>query len=187
MKVVIFDTETDGLIANSAIPIHKQPRIVELFALVLEQKGEGASAKFKTVSEYERLFDTERPIPPDTIRITGITQETIREARALPFREHRLEVAQLFEGADRIVAHNLSFDKSMVDNELERAGLGRLLKWPERVCTVEATEHYFGFRLNLTLLYKTLFDEVFKDAHRARTDVEALARCYCELVKRGDI
>ncbi len=183
MKVVIFDTETDGLIANSAIPLFKQPRCVELFAITLEQAGEGPAAVFSEVSVYEQMFNTGRALPEVITGITGITPEMMADKP--PFSAHSDEVLNLIQGADRVVAHNLSYDKSIINFEMDRAGLGRPLKWPETICTVEATEYFFGFRLNLKLLHKTLFDEEFADAHRAENDVRALVRVYQELVRRN--
>lgn len=181
MKVVLFDTETDSLMSNSAISINKQPRVIELFALTLDQKGEGAKAKFKELSSYSQLFSTGREIPEDVQKITGISNEMI--ANAPPFRMYAKEVAGYMESGDRVVAHNLSFDTSIIDFEMQRAG-SPPVAWREKICTVEATEYFFGFRLSLTMLHKTLFNEDFPSAHRAEADVRAMARCYMELVKR---
>lgn len=182
MKVVIFDTETDGLISNSAVPLFKQPRIVELYAVTLYQEGTGPQARFTELSVYDCMFNTERALPEKITEITSITPEMIKDKK--PFLHQRDAITKIIEGADRVVAHNLSYDAAIVNWEVERAGLGRLIKWPEKVCTVEATEYFFGFRLNQKALYKTLFDEEFADAHRAENDVRALTRCYCELVRR---
>lgn len=180
-RVIVFDTETDSLIANTAVSINKQPRIIELFAQILEQKGEGKRAKFKELGRYSQLFSIGKPIPQEVVNITGIKDADL--IGAPPFREKAAEVAELMQSADRVVAHNLSYDLTVTDFEMARCSLPRI-KWPERICTVEATEYFFGYRLNLTTLYKTLFDETFADAHRAEADVMALSRCYQELVKR---
>lgn len=181
MRVVVFDTETDSLIANTAVSINKQPRIIELFAQVLEQKGDGPRAKFKELGRYSQLFSIGKPIPEEVVKITGIQDSDL--IGAPPFREKAEEIAALMQGADRVVAHNLSYDLAVTDFEMQRCNLPRL-RWPERICTVEATEYFNGYRLNLTALYKELFNEAFADAHRAEADVMALSRCYQELVKR---
>ena len=51
------------------------------------------------------------------------------------------------------------------------------------VCTVELTEHKKGYRLKLSDLHEHLFGEDFKEAHDARADADALARCYVALLK----
>jgi DNA polymerase III epsilon subunit-like protein len=186
MKVLIFDTETDGLIANSAVPLVKQPRIIEMFALTLEQVGEGEAVTFDELAAFQAMFNTERVVPEKITEITGITAADIADKPT--FRTHSDEVVKLIESVDRVVAHNLSFDASLVEWELERAGLlTRPVRWPEKVCTVEATEYFHGYRLSMKALYKELFGEEFEDAHRAEPDARALTRCYCELVKRGVI
>jgi DNA polymerase-3 subunit alpha len=73
----------------------------------------------------------------------------------------------------------------MINNEMRRLGL--TVAWPRVICTVEETEHLKGHRLKLSDLYELLFGEKFANAHDAKADVEALAKCYFELVKRGEI
>jgi DNA polymerase III epsilon subunit-like protein len=90
---------------------------------------------------------------------------------------------KFIEGHDEVVAHNLSYDKSMVDCEMKRAGL--TVDWPELICTVEATEHIKGHRLNLTSLHELLMGEAFSGAHRAEADVRALANCFRALRETG--
>jgi hypothetical protein len=73
----------------------------------------------------------------------------------------------------------------MVEIEMQRHGCDII--WPEKICTVEMTEHMDGFRLSLTALHEKLFGEAFKGSHRASADVHAMKRCYSELIKRGEI
>jgi DNA polymerase-3 subunit alpha len=77
----------------------------------------------------------------------------------------------------------------MLSLEFRRLGmLEEVIKWPViRICTVEQTEWYKGYRLSLTALYEELFGEPFPDAHRARVDVQALTRVFLELRKREEI
>lgn len=94
------------------------------------------------------------------------------------------KLADFFHGSDRMVAHNLPFDRSMIANELLR--LGKLLHFPwpmSHVCTVEKTLHIEQRRMSLTKLHEHLFGKGFQDAHRTKGDVEALTRCYLELCK----
>ena len=91
----------------------------------------------------------------------------------------------MIEGADEVVAHNLAFDKAMLDFEFMR--LDTELKWPAMICTVEATRHLKGHRLNLMALYEMLFSERFTEAHRAENDVRALARCFLKLRENGAV
>jgi len=178
VKAVLFDTETTDLITTTARALDKQPRIIEFYACLIDP------AKPKVLGEIEFLCDPGQPLREETTKITGITQADLKGKA--PFKEHLPKVQALFSKADVVVAHNLSYDFSMVNFETERAG--KLFKWPARkLCTVEMTEHLKGYRLSLTNLHELLFDKPFDGAHRAKQDVEALVRCYRELLTRGEI
>jgi DNA polymerase-3 subunit epsilon len=176
-RTLVFDTETTGLIENSLIREQHQPRIIEFFGNVVNEKGD-------VVEELEFFVDPGIPIPPIITKITGINAETLRNAKS--FGEHAESVQNMLCSCDSAVAHNFSFDCLMIDNEMKRLGLET--KWPETcVCTVEQTEWFNGYRLNLQALHEHLFDEQFESAHRARNDVNALTRCFNELRERGEI
>ena len=165
-RTLIFDTETTGLIDNTLIREQHQPRIIEFFGQVINGKG-------KPIEELEFFADPGMPIPPIITKITGIHAQTLKGAK--PFNEHADAVIKLIESCDRVVAHNMSYDHMITEFELRRLGLE--VDWPEMMCTVEQTEWFKGHRLNLQGLHEHLFGQGFDDAHRARTDVEALTRC----------
>jgi DNA polymerase III epsilon subunit-like protein len=177
MKTFVFDTETTDLVKNRLLPLERQPRIIEFFGLMLDNEG-------KELSAHHFLIDPERKLSEETRRITGI-QESDLVGKPSFSSEPRLaqEIKSLIESADEVVAHNLSFDKSMVDIEMKRLNLS--LRWPRLICTVEATEHIKGFRLSLSSLHELLFGEAFTGAHRAENDVRALARCFVQLRATG--
>jgi DNA polymerase III epsilon subunit-like protein len=177
MRTIIFDTETTGLIKNSVAALNLQPHIIEFYGCVLGDDME-------IVDELEFICDPGIKIEKIITKITGFKQSDLDGQ--IKFKEKAEEVVELIESCDRVVAHNLSYDMSLVDLEMKR--LKRAIAWPEsRICTVEATEWYKGHRLNLASLYELLFEETFPGAHRAKNDVMALKRCYEELVKRGDV
>lgn len=180
MLVTLFDTETTDLIENSARRLEKQPRIIELFALTLQQTGEGPDAIFKEVDVWQSLFHPGILISEKITQITSITNEMV--AGAPKFSDHSKEIMSYFARAHRVVAHNVSYDCDMVDTELKRCS--KTLVWPEKICTVEQTEYIKGHRMSLTALHEHLFGEPFSGAHRAEPDVRATAKCYIELVKR---
>lgn len=178
--MIIFDTETTGLIQNTLLPLKQQPRIIELYALKLDP------VTLEPVDELEQLFNPGHPLDEDITRITGLKDEDLRDAPS--WAQVQPKVVDFFFGARRMVAHNLSFDRDMLAFELRRTDSLMRFPWPpEHVCTVEATEHLKGFRMSLSDLHTHLFGEGFPQAHRARTDVNALRRCYVELVKTGVI
>lgn len=184
MNVLVFDTETDGLIINSAAQV--QPRIVEIFCLPIEQNGVG---DFVERTPYHSLVNPERLVKDEIIRIHNINNDMLQDAPTFAAVGQR--VVELIDWADRLVAHNCMFDVDILDMEFKRVGIVKRM-WPELFCTVEQTEHWFQKRLSLGTnrkgqpgLYQILFNEDFKDAHRAEADVRALARCYQECERKG--
>jgi DNA polymerase III alpha subunit (gram-positive type) len=178
MKAFIFDTETTDLIINHSMPLAKQPEVIEFYGHSIDL----ATGEVGTI--IDRLFKPSKPIGEKTTQITSITNEMLE--RAPLFATYASAIQTALETAEAVIAHNLSFDKEMLDIEMERLGLS--IAWPAAMLsTVEQTIHYKGFRLSLSDLHMLLFGEKFEGAHRARVDVEALTRCAVELFKRGDL
>jgi len=162
---------------NSAVSVKRQPKIIELCMIMFNDRG-------KEVMRVDGLVNPGEEITPKITEITKITNEDL-EGKP-PFREAAPFVINIISKANIVVAHNLSFDMSMIDNELKR--LDMKATWPKRrICTVEQTKHLKGFNLNLGSLHEYLFGAPHEKAHRAEGDVMALARCYFELRKRGEL
>jgi len=179
MITIIFDTETTGLIKPSANKIEDQPYITEIYCYKMEE-GNGM------IDSFESMFCPLVPISAEITKITGITQQMCDQAP--PFVKKWEELAEFFTGADRMVAHNLAFDRSMLANELVRIGKVLNFPWPrQHICTVEKSMKYEQRRLNLTRLHEYLFAKGFPNAHRAKNDVLPLVDCYNEMIRRGDI
>ena len=186
MRAVIFDTETTGLIKNRKVALHKLPEIIEFYGCYCDLKtGE-------IIQDYECLI---RPqyvskketrdvglveLPEVITKVTGLTANDLKDK--LVFEIQKFAIQELFQQADCIIAHNANFDKEMIDIEFER--LNEKIDWPQIICTIEQTMHLKGYRLKLSELYEFLFEEKFKDAHRAKNDVMALKKCCEELYKR---
>lgn len=185
MKTLLFDTETTGLSKNSVVRLEKQPHIIELFGISLLQSRPGGlqgNYCFEEIAVWQSLFSHHMKLSEEIVRITGITDDLIKDAPA--FRTKAAELKDFIESHDRVVGHNLTFDMDRVDQEMHRAGLSVI--WPaERMCTVEETEFVKGYRLSLTALHEHLFGEPFKNAHRAEGDVRAMLKCYTALIERG--
>jgi len=177
MKTLIFDTETTGLRLPRLASIKRQPFIIEYYGCVIDE------STGSIVSEIDELISVPVPITKEITKITGIAPDDLEGKPRFELVAPRIK--EQIESVDRVVAHNATFDRDMVDADMQRVGLS--VQWPEIVCTVEQTEWIKGHRLKLTDLHEYLFDDKFSGAHRAREDVAALVRCYCELRKRGDL
>lgn len=177
MKHLILDIESTNLVLNSLQPLSKQPRVIEIFGLMLNDS-------LKETGTFHSYVNPGVPIPPKVTEITGLKDEDV--ASAPKFEEIAEKFQKFVKKADVLVAHNLSHDVAIIDFEFKR--LGQKFIWPRRrTCTVEATEHLKGHRLNLSALHIELFGKGFEKAHSAEGDVRATARCYVELLKRGEL
>lgn len=180
MKAIIFDTETTGLLKPSANTLEAQPYITEIFCYKVEHDGSG---NIEIIGEFESLLKVPVPLSETITKITGLTDADLADQPT--FGEIFDNLALFFTGVDRIVAHNLSFDSSMLANECHRIGKVLKFPWPrEHVCTVEKSMHIEQRRMNLTNLHKHFFNEGFPDAHRAKNDVIPLLRVYKEMCKQ---
>jgi DNA polymerase III epsilon subunit-like protein len=186
---LIFDTETTGLIRCTAIPVIRQPRVIEFCGLLIEDDG-------TIIESLEFRCNPGIPIPNGASHINGIYDADVK---GLPsFYERIEEVLSIFERADSIVAHNLNYDATIIKFELERSKdklgleayqncISGMFNGKNIICTVENTLHMCGYRLSLTKLHELLFQAAFPESHRARGDVEALVKCYVELKRRGEL
>jgi len=175
-RIGLFDTETTDLVKNRLTALTRQPEIVAFYCGVYSPKG-------KLIDELDFKVKPKRPMTPENIAIHGITNEELADRPA--FSKFAKQVVTFMQSCDRVVAHNLSFDRDMVEIELERLALP--IKWPPGVCTVEQSQSITGLRFTLSNLHEHLFGKKFDEVHTAKADGAALARCYFELVKRGFI
>lgn len=175
MKVIVFDTETTGLVQPLSLPLDKQPEIIELFAIKYDLK------KDKKLGEVHYLFEPQKSISDVITKITGLSDKDVEGKPR--FGHHAKAISNYLQKADAVIAHNFKFDQSMIEFEMKRVGLA--VKWPRRICTVEQTMHIKHRRMKLNELHEYLFGESFSGAHRARADVEALLKCVKKLYKDG--
>lgn len=163
---VIFDTETTGLVNPATTDLAQQPYVIEFAGVYIAPNGD-------IVHKITTLFKPPIKLPEFITKITGITDEALADAK--PFD---CEVVSDFLSADSVttaVAHNFTFDQSMIEFEFARAG--KAIRWPKRkICTVEASMAVKGRRMKLDALHREFFGEGVVGAHRALADVEALAR-----------
>lgn len=105
-KFVVVDLETNG---NSP---RKGDRIIQFAAVVIENG--------KIVEEYSSLLNPLQPISPFIEELTGITDEMVESAPI--FEEIADKIVSLLEDA-YFVAHNVLFDLSFLNEELEQTGV----------------------------------------------------------------
>lgn len=191
MKAFLFDTETTGLIANHTVKLDLQPSVIEFYGCLADLKTGEIESDYNTfIKPPKPLSDKPNFGEKKTItQITGITNEMLLGAPS--FNDVASDIKRVLECAPVVIAHNMSFDREMIDIEFER--IHGKISWPHSLCTVEQTTHIAqtvrlptmrSSRFTLSNLHQYLFDEPFEGAHRARADVAALLRCCVELHKR---
>jgi len=129
---------------------------------------------------FESLVAVQQPLSCGIERLTGITQQMVDTApppaRTLP------ELAWLMQGRV-LVAHNAAFDRRVLEQAFERAGLD----WPAPpvMCTVSMARKFAPLirQRKLALLADALGIEVH-EVHRALPDAVTCAQILCGLLPR---
>ena len=168
MREVVFDTETTGLEPTNG------DRIVEVGCIELVNL-------LPTGREFQIYINPGRPVSEATVRITGITNETLR---GKPAFSHPDVVDRLMEflGEDPVVAHNAEFDRGFLNAELSRLGRPELPKERFIDTLVLAREHRPGSPASLDAVCKRFNISLEgRDLHGALLDAQLLARAYLEL------
>lgn len=154
-KYAIIDIETTGGMA-------KRDRITEVGIVIHD--GE------KVIDEYESLVNPGRSIPPNITRITGITNEMVRNAP--PFYEIAKKIVEMTEGAI-FVAHNVRFDYGFIRHAFDELGYTFSKR---QLCTVRLSRKAFPGLKSYSLgnLIKH-FNISVNARHRALDDAKATA------------
>lgn len=192
MNVLIFDTETTGFVLKGAEPAHPdQPDLVQLAALLCDDTG----------YEYASLSVVVKPgktISLGAAKAHGIT-ESVADMVGIPPAEALGTFKSLLQKADIIVAHNLSFDATVLLTAWERtfsSDFRNELKGKRAFCTMKAMtpickilhkspKHAKDWKWpKLEECVQFLFGEKLEGAHDALVDTRACARVYFELQRR---
>lgn len=165
--IIIFDTETTGLPQPDAVPLSRQPQVIEFGAVVVERG--------QCVLEVSELFDPQTKLPEVITKITGIVDADLAGKRT--FAQFLPELTELFRSADVLIAHNAQFDKTMLQLELARLKCEDF-PWPKRtVCTAQEFHVLMGYRPRLLDAYQYFTGNKLQQTHRALDDAQALFTC----------
>ena len=155
MRQVVLDTETTGLDAN-------KDRIIEL-ALLLVDVDVKTGLPLQVLEVYDELEDPGFPIPPDALRVTGITDAMVAGKRLDEAR-----IAELTAGVSLVIAHNARFDRGFIEKRLPAFAS---LPW---CCSVNEIDWVAQGRGSAKLEFLAHEMGWFYDAHRAEMDCHAL-------------
>lgn len=168
VREVVFDTETTGLDPKTG------DRIVELGCVELINH-------IPTGREFQIYVNPGRLVSEATIRITGITNEILRNK---PSFSHPDVVDRLMEflGEDPIVAHNAEFDRMFLNFELALLGRRELEKERFVDTLTLARLHRPGSPASLDAVCKRFGVSIEgRELHGALKDARLLSMVYLEL------
>jgi DNA polymerase III epsilon subunit-like protein len=175
--MIFADTETTGLLKPDAITLNLQPYIIELYAVKLTDDLE-------FVSEIDTLIKPPVQIPAHITKINGIDDGMVTGSPK--FINIYQQLVDMFLGETVIVGHNISFDLGMLYCELARHSYEFHFPWPQTwICTVEKAMPIENRRLRLSQLHEKATGKPHEGSHRAKSDVQAVIRCYSWLKEQG--
>lgn len=163
---VVVDVETTGA---------KTPpsRIMEV--------GAYRVSRGRIVAEFHSLVNPQIPIPPFIARLTGISDQMVREAPLFADIAH----AWLdFLDESVLVAHNAQFDVRFLNHEIARIFPGRRMI-NSYLCTVKLSRSVFPGLLNYRLhTVAEHFTIPILNRHRAADDARATAEIFIRMLAR---
>lgn len=165
MSIIIFDTETTGLLLPSSVPLNEQPRIIELGALKIDFSG-------NQLGMLSQLINPGVEIEPKITKITGIKNEDLIGRPS--FSEYLENLKIFFSDATMMICHNANFDVSMLKLELRRCECNDFNIPKNIICTVQEYYSSFGYRPSLKVLYQRHMRVPLQQTHRALDDAKAL-------------
>ena len=187
---IFFDTETTGIPENWSAPISQSdnwPRVVQLAWMLYDSEQRLIYKKSRIIKPDDFI------IPSEATSVHGITTEYAQE-HGMELKTVLEQFKEVASYADYIVAHNINYDANVLGAEFYRLDKNNPLSDHQQICTMTSSTDYcaipgnYGYKWpKLDELYYMLFEEYFDNAHDALADVEAMAKCFWELRKRGVI
>jgi DNA polymerase III epsilon subunit-like protein len=177
---LFLDTETTGVTPND--------HVVSICCAFYDPQGQSVSV-INTLIRPEGF-----EIPWEATSIHGITTErALEEGRELAETLDAINAEILLRSPGVLVGHNVNFDIAMVGREYSRKRRPDRISGMRAFCTMKGTANllrlpgkYGSYKWpKLDELHRFVFGIAHQGAHDARADVEACARCFFELKKRG--
>ena len=190
MTKLFLDTETTGLPKRrnaSYSDVDNWPRLVQLAWVTIDESG-------RELSAVEHIVKPDGfSIPSEASKIHGITTDMAKRS-GTGLLEVLVEFASAVERSSTVVAHNVDYDRPVLEAEFIRSGLQCFLGDKKLMCTKESSTEYcalpgpYGYKWpTLDELHHKLFNTPMGAAHNALVDVRACMKCYFELENRGVI
>jgi len=197
MKIIVFDTETTGLPEKGAKlnDLSKWPYIIQLSWLEINICPK---VSYNLENHYIKI-DKNVKLSEESIKIHGITRDKLEnEGKDLNLILKKL--LKSLTNTDYLVAHNLNFDKNMLNVECSRNNIDLnknisliefcTMKYGEQICNIKIIgkngKEFTKFP-KLNELYIKLFNENVENYHNAKVDIICCARCFMFMTNNGDL
>ena len=207
-RIMVFDVETTGLLPkrNVETPLESMPHILQLSFIIFDTVQFYICKKYNAYIKVPENVDISERIT----ELTGISRQTCEE-RGITMNEVLDEFYHAYLSCDCIIAHNLSFDKKMVQVEIERNYAAMEATHPhilhlfnhtfnrfhhiETYCTMMSSLHICNIMINskvdptkqykkfpkLAELYAQLFHSVPENLHNSLVDTLVCLRCFLKI------
>jgi DNA polymerase III epsilon subunit-like protein len=185
-RYMILDTETSGFGNSDAV-----------LQIAFQVYSEGGTLLHEGRQYFNHSYEYE--ISEGALKVNGLTKEFLATKGISGDANIKMALSNLgymIDRCDLFIAHNVSFDWRMLQNEWARYGLFQDTQHVKTTtfCTQNdpAIKAFVGARdknnnikaPKLAELHQKLFGEEFDGAHDALADVKATAKCFFELVAR---
>lgn len=177
LSFVCFDTETTG--------IDKFDKIIQLASIQVKR------GRIFKGGVFNRLINPERPIPPETTAVHGITDEMVKDAPTIQGVLEDFLSRHMNKNNGIIVAYNSKFDLNLLNNAIREYPFNPDItarnkntgdpikiiatKQPYKVLDpyilIQRIHPYLGARKKLSHQYQWLFCKQMDNAHDALADV----------------
>jgi DNA polymerase III alpha subunit (gram-positive type) len=189
--VLVFDTETTGLINKSLLPLQYKdlalhPYITQLSAVLYDVDNQKVKKVFNTYVKIPEHVE----IPEIVQQLTGITREKCDGG--MEIGEALDKFYKIYLKCNVIAAHNMWFDSKMIRLECMRNRFPNLINvFFENVstkpisCTMMKGMEFCGLNrfVKLSVLYELLFKEDANqfELHNSLVDTMVCLRCYLKI------
>jgi len=178
-RLVLFDTETTGLIFN-------RDEIIEFAAVVVEKQN----GEIVVTEEYDELIALSPGgfVPPMIENLTGISNADLKE-KGIPKTKLCSDIARMVAGNTLLLAYNAHFDLSFLFYLLLRDGDPTILKGKDKLdlLTVYKDRHSYPHKLCNAIEVYGLSGKVV-NSHRAVDDVLATVEIMKEMeLEKADL
>lgn len=191
MKVLVFDTETTGLIPRRYTSMSENPYILQLACILYDTTEKKI---LDTMNDYVNIPENVE-ISEKVTQVNHIDKNILNE-KGINILQVLNKFTNMFDNCDLIVGHNIEFDVKMIKIEFQRNNITLSDKMIQKmykcyctmrsgtaVCQIECENKYgkyFKFP-KLEELYYHLFKIYPINMHDAYNDIIVCLQCYMSM------